>query len=573
MTRPRRRPTLIDPRLAARVSITRRYLVVAGALGIAATVALVVQAVLIANIIDRSLLHGATIGAVTPQLVGLAGAFVARAACASAAELAAARTSLAVTSTLRRALLRQTLDLGPVWLSGERAGELSATATRGIAALDVYFGRYLPQAVLAVLAPVGILVWVGWEDPVSLLILLGLLALVPPTMIHFGRAAAEQTARQWRSLGSLSSRTLELIQGLPTLRAFGRSDQGRREIEGASESLRAATMRTLRVAFLSALSMEFLAGMGTGLVAMVLGFRLLNGTVGLSTALAVLLVSPEVFIPLRRAAAEFHASAEGQAAAERILDVLAEPVAPRADATTRTAVPPPARAAAGTAVSVRGLSVSYPERGAALNDLSFEVGPGEHVAVVGPSGADKSTLLSVLLGFVEPTAGEVLLDGASLAAVPVAEWRAAISWVPQRPHLFGGSVADNVRLGAPKATHSQVSAALELAGLGHWLGGLPEGISTQLGEEGLSLSSGELQRLALARVVVRDSPLVLLDEPASHLDAATEAEVAYSLEAWLSRRTVVVTAHRSELVARIDRIVELSAPRSEAVALGARPPS
>jgi len=186
VTRPRRRPTLIDPRLAARVSITRRYLVVAGALGIAATVALVVQAVLIANIIDRSLLHGATIGAVTPQLVGLAGAFVARAACASAAELAAARTSLAVTSTLRRALLRQTLDLGPVWLSGERAGELSATATRGIAALDVYFGRYLPQAVLAVLAPVGILVWVGWEDPVSLLILLGLLALVPPTMIHFG---------------------------------------------------------------------------------------------------------------------------------------------------------------------------------------------------------------------------------------------------------------------------------------------------------------------------------------------------------------------------------------------------
>ena len=206
-----------------------------------------------------------------------------------------------MTSVLRRQMLRHALDLGPGWLAGERAGELSLAATRGTAALDAYFGRYLPQAVLAGLAPVGILAWVAWEDWVSMLVLLGLVALVPVAMVFFGRESAARTRQQWRRLSSLSARFLDLVRGLPTLRAFGREHHGRRQVAEATEGLRETTMGTLRVAFLSALALEFLAGIGVGLVAMVLGLRLRGGHVSLYPALAVLLVSPEVFLPLRRA--------------------------------------------------------------------------------------------------------------------------------------------------------------------------------------------------------------------------------------------------------------------------------
>ncbi|MGH9082989.1 MAG: ABC transporter transmembrane domain-containing protein, partial [Acidimicrobiales bacterium] len=281
---PRRSGGLIDRRLASRVAATRRYLAMAVAVGLVATASVVAQAVLLATVVERSVLHRVPVAAVAPELAGLAVAFVVRAACSWAAEAAAQRTSATVTSVLRRQMLRHALGLGPAWLAGERAGELSLAATRGTAALDAYFGRYLPQAVLAGLAPVGILAWVAWEDWVSALVLVGLVALVPVAMVFFGRESAARTRQQWRRMSSLSARFLELVRGLPTLRAFGQERHGRRQVAEATEGLRQTTMGTLRVAFLSALALEFLAGIGTGLVAMVLGLRLLGGSVSLYKA-------------------------------------------------------------------------------------------------------------------------------------------------------------------------------------------------------------------------------------------------------------------------------------------------
>jgi thiol reductant ABC exporter CydD subunit len=551
---------LVDRRLAGRVAVTRRYLAVAVAVGLASTVCVVAQAVLLATVVSRALLHHATLGSVTPQLVGLAAAFLARALCAWAGEAAAQRTSATVTSVLRRQLLRHALDLGPSWLAGERAGELSLTATRGTAALDTYFGRYLPQAVLAGLAPLSILAWVGFEDWVSLLVLAALVALVPVAMAFFGREAGRQTRRQWRQLSSLSARFLELVQGLPTLRAFGRAAQGRREVVEATEGLRRTTMKTLRVAFLSALAMEFLAGIGTGLVAMVLGLRLLGGSVSLYTALAVLLVSPEIFLPLRRAGAEFHASTEGQAAAERILDVLdlPSPGADRArDRRGTSADPDPAAAP----VRLRSVGVTFPGRaGPLLDSFDLELRPGEHVALVGPSGAGKSTVLSLLLGFLSPDAGTIEVGGVDLAAVDPAAWRRHVAWVPQRPHLFTGTLADNLRLGDPGADDGALRRALAATGLAETAGELPLGLETPIGEGGLDLSAGERQRLAIARAVLRDAPLVLLDEPVAHQDATTEAELRLALAPWMDGRTVLVAAHRPALVDRIDRVVVLAPP-------------
>jgi len=549
---------LIDRRLAGRVAVTRRYLAGAVVVGLLATACVVAQAVLLAAVVSDTLLHHATLGDVTPQLVGLAAAFCGRALCVWAGEAAAQRTSATVTSALRRQLLRQTLDLGPSWLAAERTGELSLTATRGVAALDVYFGRYLPQAVLAALTPLALLVWVAWEDWVSFLVLAGVAALVPLAMVHFGRKAGRETHRQWRRLSSLSARFLDLIQGLPTLRAFGRQAHGRREVAESTEGLRRTSMQLLRVAFLSALAMEFLAGMGVGLMAMVLGLRLLGGSVSLFTALAVLLVSPEVFLPLRRAGAEFHASAEGQAAAERILDVLDTPQSPAPES------PVPAPDPAAQSVRLAGVRVDYPGRTvAALDHFDLDLAPGEHVALVGPSGAGKSTVLALLLGFVHPREGAVLVGGVDLADVPAAAWRRRISWVPQRPHLFSGTLADNLRLADPAASDAELLRVLASAGLGATVAELPAGLETRVGEGGLIFSAGELQRLALARAVLRDAPLVLLDEPVAHLDTTTESELRGALAPWFEGRTVLVAAHRPTLVERIDRVVALGAPADQ----------
>ena len=555
----RRSGGLIDRRLAARAEVRRRYLVTAVTVGLVGTVSVVAQAVLLGSVVSSAVLHGATLGDVGLRLAGLGAAFVARGVAAWVGESAAQRTGAAITSTLRRRLLRRALELGPVWLAGERTGELSLAATRGTAALDVYFGRYLPQAVLAALAPAGILAWVGWQDWASLLILLGLVALVPVAMVLFGRETAVRTRRQWRRLSSLAARYLELVRGLPTLRAFGRVGHGRHEVAGATEGLRQATMSTLRVAFLSALALEFIAGIGTGLVAMVLGLRLLHGSVSLYTALAVLLVSPEVFLPLRRAGAEFHASAEGQAAADRILDVL-DLKAPHAPVDTGGVSRQALADLCAAPLRLRSLRVRYPGRGVVLEDFDLELQPGEHLALVGPSGAGKSTVLAVVLGFLRPEGGRVLAGDVDVWSSDLRLWRQQLSWVPQRPHLVHGTLADNIRLGAPSANGDRVREVALAAGLAPLMDGLPRGLDTPVSEGGLSLSAGERQRVAIARAALRDAPLVLLDEPVAHLDLTTESELRASLEPWLEGRTVLVAAHRPELVGRIDRVVALRSP-------------
>jgi thiol reductant ABC exporter CydD subunit len=549
-----RRAGPIDRRLLGQVAIARRYLWVAVGIGLAATACIVVQAVLLADVIDRALLHGARLGQVTPQLIGLAAVFGARAVVTAAGDVAAQRTSGRVAVELRRHLLRHTLDLGPAWLAGERAGELSLTATRGIGALDAYFGRYLPQAVLAAIAPVAILAWVGATDWPSLLVLLALVACVPVAMVGFGRRARAASERQWRRLSSLSAHLLELVQGLPTLRAFGRVELGRREVAEATDGVRQGTLRTLRVALLSALSLELLAGLGTGLVAMVLGLRLLHGTVPLSTALAVLLVSPEVFLPLRRAGAEFHASTEGQAGAARVLEVLALPAPVRTDA------PAPTTPARSGPLALAGVTVAFAGRAEPVLDaFGLEVAPGERVALIGPSGVGKSTVIAVLLGFVPLDAGRVSVGGLDLSSTPIESWRGQISWVPQRPRLFRGSLADNLRLGDPAADLDGLLGAARLAGLEPLLARLPGGLDTEVGDGGVALSSGEIQRVAIARAVLRDAPIVLLDEPDAHLDGATRARLRESLSPWFAGRTVVVAGHHPEIVADLDRTVALGA--------------
>ena len=553
------RPRLVPPELAARIPTIRTATVTALVIGALTAVALVVQAVALATAIDRSLLHHASLASVRPELFAVGVAVVGRAFLTLIGELSAQRTAATIVSTLRRRLVRQIFALGPSWLAGERPGEISVTATRGLRSLHTYFARYLPQAAMAAVVPVVLLAWVATQDWLSLVIVLALVIAVPITMIYFGREANRRTARQWRRLGSLAGRFLQLIEGLPTLRAFGRDGYGRREVVESSEAVRVATMRTLRVAFLSALSMDLIAGFGVGFVAMALGLRVLWGELSVQTAMAVLLIAPEIFVPLRRAGAEFHASTEGQAAATRILEILA--LTDDTPAADPEADPAPGSTARPGAVDLRlhGLVVEYPDRaGAAVSGFALHAAPGSRIALVGPSGAGKSTVLAALLGFAVPGAGSMTIDGREASDFSLPEWRSHFSWVPQRPYLFTATLAENLRLGAPDATDDALRRVTDVVGLDQLVRHLPEGLETPLGQNGLTLSAGERQRVALARALLCPAPILLLDEPTASLDTPTIDRIVSVIEPWLAGRTVVVAAHEPLLLSHFDAVVHLT---------------
>ncbi|MFI6207225.1 thiol reductant ABC exporter subunit CydD [Streptomyces sp. NPDC051041] len=538
----------IDPRLLRYARATRLFLVAVVGLGAVNAGLVIAQAMLIAQVVVGAFQHGMSAAGLRASLLSLVAVACGRAVVSWLTELAAHRASAAVKSELRGRLLDRATRLGPGRLGGQRTGSLVALATRGVDALDDYFSRYLPQLGLAVVVPVAVLARIVTEDWVSAAVIVGTLPLIPVFMMLIGWATQSRMDRQWRLLSRLSGHFLDVVAGLPTLKVFGRAKAQAESIRRITGEYRRATMRTLRIAFLSSFALELLATISVALVAVTIGMRLVHGEMDLYTGLVILILAPEAYLPLRQVGAQYHAAAEGLSAAEEIFAVLETPV----PAPGTGAVP------AG-ALSFEGVTVRYPGRSAdAVSDVSFSVEPGETVALVGPSGAGKSTLLDVLLGFVRPTRGKVRIGGADLAGLDPEQWRSRIAWVPQRPHLYAGTIADNVRLARPGADDDAVRRALRDAGALEFVEALPEGLETVLGEDGAGLSAGQRQRLALARVFLADRPVLLLDEPTAALDGATEAEVVQAVRRLAAGRTVLLVVHRPALLAVADRVVRLA---------------
>ncbi|MGW3203719.1 thiol reductant ABC exporter subunit CydD [Streptomyces sp. NPDC001135] len=537
----------IDPRLLRYARATRLFLVAVVGLGAVGAVLVIAQAMLIAEVVVGTFQHGDPVGGLRTPLLLLAAVAAGRAVVAWLTELAAHRASAAVKSELRGRLLDRAAALGPGWLAGQRTGSLVTLATRGVDALDDYFSRYLPQLGLAVVVPVAVLARIVTEDWVSAAIIVGTLPLIPLFMMLIGWATQSRMDRQWQLLSRLSGHFLDVVAGLPTLKVFGRAKAQADSIRRITGEYRQATLRTLRIAFLSSFALELLATLSVALVAVTIGMRLVHGDMDLYTGLVILVLAPEAYLPLRQVGAQYHAAAEGLAAAEEIFGVLETPV----QASGTGAVP------AG-AVAFDGVTVRYPGRSLdAVTQVSFSVEPGETVALVGPSGAGKSTLLNVLLGFVQPGEGRVRVGGADLADLDLEEWRSRIAWVPQRPHLYAGTIAENVRLARPDADDRAVRAALRDAGALEFVDALPEGVDTVLGEDGAGLSAGQRQRLALARAFLADRPVLLLDEPTAALDGVTEAEVVAAVRRLAAGRTVLLVVHRPALLGVADRVVRL----------------
>ena len=546
----------LDPRLLRHATGTRRYVAVAVAIAISSGAMFIVAAFAISELVVRPFQHDAGLADVRGPLTVLAVVVICRALLAWAGQVAAHRAAAEVKSQLRHSVLESTLALGPTWLARRNAGELATLSTSGIDAIDGYFAQYLPALGAAAVLPVAVTTVVLSQDVLSGLIILVTLPLIPFFGILIGQGTAEATRRQWHTLAVLGGHFLDVVAGLPTLLLFGRARAQLDRMRETAEQNRRATMRTLRQAFLSSAALEFVATISVALVAVSIGLRLVSGSLDLGTGLVVLILAPEAYWPFRQVATQFHASAEGLAVAESMIDVIEEPEARERPATF------PMVDLARTTLRIEGLVVEYDRDRPALAGVDLVVRAGEYVTIAGPSGCGKTTLLWVLLGFVTPTAGRVVLDGprgpVDLTDVDRNAWRAQIAWVPQEPWLAPASILENVRLARPEASDAAVDRALRMAHATEFLEKLPAGTATILGENGAELSAGQGQRIALARAFLRDASLVLLDEPTAHLDSTSEAAVARAVRHLARNRTVIAVAHRPALLAAGDRVVRLA---------------
>jgi len=523
-------------------------------LGAVAASLAVPQAWLLAHAIAPVVMDKASVSSALPWLLPVAPLLVLRFFLATAAGRTALAAAGRVKARIRSALLRHLVSLGPAATAGRSTGEAATVVLEGVDALDAYVSRFMAHLGVLVVLPPLVLVVVLPRDWISGLVLLVTAPVIPLFMILLGLGAQKLNRQQWLRLLRLSGRLLDGLQRLTTLRLLNAGDREAQHLAEAGEDYRKSTMAVLRVAFLSTLALEFFATVGIALVAVLIGFRLLDGALGFEAAFFVLLLAPEFYAPLRQLGLDYHARMESLAAAERILDLQAQPSLPIGAE----------RPDLGKALTLECDNVSFawePDR-PALRDFSLRLVPGEIVALVGPSGAGKSTLLSLLLGFLRPQSGRVLVNGHDLATLDPAHWLGHVAVVPQRPHMFEGSVLDNIRLGEPDAGLDRVRAAAALAAADGFIAALPRGYDTPLGEHGETLSGGQVQRLALARAFLKEQAgVLLLDEGTTGLDRGTEAAVADAIRRLAAGRTTLIVTHRLATVHLADRVVFLDEGR------------
>ena len=544
-----------NSRLLGLAQKSRPWLILTISLGFFSGLLTIGQAKAISQIVSRVFLDGRGLVDVMGLLQITLVLFTTRGILAWGSSLSGKTIAVQVKTRVRKLLLNKMEELGPAYLQGEQSGELSNTVVEGVEALDAYFSQYLPQLVLSALVPLTILFFVFPMDLLSGIVLLVTAPLIPFFMYLIGSQAKTITDRQYGILSRLAAQFLDSLQGLRTLKLFNQATAQTEKIRKTSDQYRLTTMKVLQVTFLSALVLELLATLSTAIVAVEIGLRLLYFRVSLEQALFLLMIAPEFYIPLRSLGLRFHAGMEGQSAASRIFEILdAEPLADSANKGINSQIEDyPLKT-----LTFQGVSFQYPgERKPALKDINFIINQGEQIALVGKSGAGKSTMAQLLLEFFPPSAGIISLNGRNLSEFDSDLWRKQIAWVPQKPALFQDTIAANIRLAQPDASDDAVAAAASAAHLAEFIESLPAGYNTTIGEGGARLSGGQAQRLALARAFLKDAPILLLDEPTSQLDPVTETQLAEATRTLMEGRTVITIAHRLNTIYKADKILVL----------------
>ncbi len=462
------------------------------------------------------------------------------------------RGTLIIREKVFTRLINTVSTLGPLYAKSVQSGRLSTTLLKGVEALDAYYSQYIPQLFFALFTPLLIASTIMPGDPISGGILLLTAPLIPVFMILIGKSASAMTEKQWKTMSRMSGFFLDVLQGLPTLKLFAQSKRQHDAIEESGESFRHATMRVLKVAFLSSLTLELVGTIGMAIIAVGIGLRLMGGKLTFQHALFVLILTPDFYLPLRQLGTKFHAGMEGVSASKEIFAILDQslpaPVQQAAFAVQESAGKRP--------IVFTDLTYTYPGSSRpALEGINASIPAGNTTAIIGPSGAGKSTLINLLLRFQEPSEGRITIDGNPIHAIPLEEWHRQISWVPQHPYLFNATLRENILLARPEASAEELESALEKTGLTTFVGSLPQGIETMIGEQGARLSGGEAQRVALARAFLKNAPLLVLDEPTSHTDPELEATLRRSIQELMRGRTTIIIAHRLETIRSAEQII------------------
>ena len=584
----------INKRLLQYVKTMYLYIAAVGVLGLLTAICITTQASFIARIINNVFLLKQSLPQLQTALFILLGILVLRALLVFGSDTITNAVSCIVKSDLRNRLFTHLFELGPLYTKGERSGEIVNTTADGIEALDAYFIQFFPQVAATLIIPTVVLITVFRIDILSGVVLLVTWPILPFFMALIGIQANTMTKKRWQVLSLLSAHFLDVLQGLTTLKLFGRTTLQEETIRRVSDRYGEITMKVLRVAFLSSFVMEMGATLSTGIVAVEIGLRLLYGGIAFEPAFFILLLAPEFYLPLRSLGTQFHASMESSASAERIFTILETPVqeakmqgdrclhhSPNAarvlpyifkddlrvgetlavSLSSQTMETPASERVVHSSLAFHDVHYSYPSsddeqtQKEALQGVSFEVLPGQKVALVGASGAGKTTIASLLLRFMEPTQGEIMLDGRPIQQMTAQAWRQFVAWQPQNPYVFNTTVAENIRMGRADASLEEVIQAAQAADVSEFIETLPHGYDTVIGERGARLSGGQVQRLSLARAFLKNAPILLLDEATSTLDGESEERVFRTIDAVMRERIVLVIAHRLNTIKNADAII------------------
>lgn len=509
----------------------------------------------LSGIVKGVFLDQQTLTQIVPMLRWVLLLVVARALFTFINETLAGKLAVRVKNGLREELLYKIDRLGPAFLKDEKAGELATTALQGLDALDAYFAQYLPQILLAALLPLLILIVVLPIDLLTGIVFVATAPLIPFFMVWIGKLSQNHTRLQWKQLSHLGAYFLDTLQGLTTLMTLGRSRERADEVREVSERYRTVTMNVMRITFLSAFVLEMIATLSTALVAVEIGLRLLYSRIAFQEAFFILLIAPEFYLPLRNLSLRYHAAMSGVTAAGRIFDLLDTPEPVREKLASIGFSNPVTQ---DFSIEMRDVSFAYASQSIpAVEGLTLKIEAGRHYALVGETGAGKSTLVQLLMRFIDPQKGVITFNGVDLLQWDVTEWRRLVAWVPQQPKLFNASLLENVRLRDERVSRSAVEEALQKASLDTLVSRLPQGLDTELLEGGARLSGGEIRRVVLARAFHKDAPLLIMDEPTAHLDLELEHTLIETTQRLMAEKTSLVIAHRLSTVLHADTIFVL----------------